>query len=189
MFAPVDLRAWSEGEAVNRLISTPRRLAHTRAVAARAHGIVASVGRGADVLVAAAWLHDVGYAKDLALTGFHPLDGARFLHDVGAPDRLVNLVARHSCAIVEAKLRGLDQQVESFPDERGIVRDALWYCDMTTSPDGRVVSFDERLAEIRGRYEDDWVVVAFTEEARPHLAAAIDRTLERLREIAHERQL
>ena len=189
MFALVDLRAWAEGEAARLLVSAPRRLAHTRAVAARAHEIVAAVGRGAEVFVAAAWLHDVGYAKDLALTGFHPLDGARYLHEVGAPDRLVNLVARHSCAIVEAKLRGLDREVESFPDECGVVRDALWYCDMTTSPDGSVVSLAERLAEIRSRYEDDWAVAAFTELARPYLAAAVDRTLERLRQMANERQL
>ncbi len=30
-------------------------------------------------LVAAAYLHDIGYAPELAITGFHPLDGARHL--------------------------------------------------------------------------------------------------------------
>jgi hypothetical protein len=27
------------------------------------------------VLIAAAWLHDIGYAPGLPETGFHPLDG------------------------------------------------------------------------------------------------------------------
>jgi hypothetical protein len=32
-----------------------------------------------DDLVAAAWLHDIGYAPELAKTGFHPLDGSAAL--------------------------------------------------------------------------------------------------------------
>jgi len=33
----------------------------------------------AELLVAAAWLHDIGYSADLLDTGFHPLDGVRYL--------------------------------------------------------------------------------------------------------------
>lgn len=40
-----------------------------------------------DLLVAAAWLHDIGYAPELRDTGFHPLDGARHLEALGAPAR------------------------------------------------------------------------------------------------------
>jgi len=36
-----------------------------------------------DTLVCADWLHDIGYAPALVATGFHPLDGARFLESVG----------------------------------------------------------------------------------------------------------
>lgn len=157
-------------------------------VRSQAAGLGCVVGSDAEVLAAAAWLHDIGYAPELILTGFHPLDGARHLRALGSPDRLANLVARHSCAMVEAKLRGLDTELQSFPDERGAVRDALWYCDMTTAPDGTSVTLDERLDEIRRRYGDG-VVAAFTEEARPYLRGAVDRTMHRLREVAHERQL
>ncbi|MFD6223383.1 HD domain-containing protein [Nocardia asteroides] len=38
-----------------------------------------------EMLVAAAWLHDIGYGADLATTGFHPVDGAEFLRAQGAP--------------------------------------------------------------------------------------------------------
>jgi hypothetical protein len=51
---------------------------------------------------ATAWLHDIGYAPDLALTGLHGLDGARYLRDSQHADAMVcRLVARHSYAIVE----------------------------------------------------------------------------------------
>ena len=38
-----------------------------------------------DVLVAAPWLHDIGYAVEVTDTGFHPLDGACYLASPGAP--------------------------------------------------------------------------------------------------------
>jgi predicted hydrolase (HD superfamily) len=56
--------------------------------------------------VAAAWLHDIGYALELVETGFHPLDGARYLRRVGVDGQVVNLVAYHSCAQTEADVRG-----------------------------------------------------------------------------------
>ena len=53
-------------------------------------------------------MHDVGYAPDLAVTGLHQLDGARYLRDSQhAGTMLCRLVAHHSCAIVEAGERGL----------------------------------------------------------------------------------
>ena len=64
--------------------------------------------RGRSWLVSAAWLHDVGYASPLVETGFHPIDGARHLRRLAADECLVNLVALHSCASVEASLRALD---------------------------------------------------------------------------------
>jgi HD superfamily phosphodiesterase len=48
-------------------------LAHVQAVAARAAELAASVEPvDRALLVAAAWLHDIGYAPDLIVTGFHP---------------------------------------------------------------------------------------------------------------------
>lgn len=182
------LDAWASREAVRLLSSRPQRLAHARAVAHRAAGLTQIVGADAELLVAAAWVHDVGYAPELAGTGFHPLDGARHLARLGVCHRLRDLVARHSCSIVEARLRGLDSELAAFPDEGGPVRDALWYCDMTTSPKGEAVTLEQRLSDIQSRYGDG-VVSAATEEARPYLEEAIDRTARRLREIGQERQL
>src|SRR5712691_3944912 len=66
----------------------PVRWAHTRRVAAQARTLSPILGADADQLEAAAWLHDIGYSPELAVTGFHPLDGARFLRAEGA-DELV----------------------------------------------------------------------------------------------------
>jgi hypothetical protein len=141
--------------------------------------------KATEVLAAAAWLHDIGYAPGLAATGFHPLDGARHLSGLGAPERVVNLVARHSNAILEAELRGLGDQVAAFPDEAGPVRDALWYCDLTTSPDGDSVRAGDRIAEIKERYGPGHIVTQFITEGSPELLAAVERTERRLtRELA-----
>jgi HD domain-containing protein len=138
----------------------------------------------AELLEAAALLHDVGYAPDLAATGFHPLDGANYLLTVHAPRRLVELVAHHSCALVEARLRGLERDIEQFCDEAGVVRDALWYCDLTTSPDGEVVSAPDRLAEIRRRYGPNHLVTRFVDEAEEQLLEAVMRIDRRLGPVA-----
>lgn len=49
------------------------RWLHTQAVAVRACEAAVAVPEGdRDLLVAAAWLHDIGYASELRDTGFHP---------------------------------------------------------------------------------------------------------------------
>lgn len=86
-----------------------RRWAHVQSVARAAETLSETVDEtDRPVLVAAAWLHDIGYAPDLATTRFHPLDGARYLRDEGWPGRLVNLVTHHSGARFEAAERGLE---------------------------------------------------------------------------------
>ena len=49
----------------------PRRWAHVQGVAARARGLAPVLGADAELMEAAAWLHDVGYARSLATTGLH----------------------------------------------------------------------------------------------------------------------
>lgn len=95
--------------------------------------------RNIDVLASAAVLHDVGYAPRLAVTGFHPLDGARFLRDVHqADEQVVHLVANHSFALLEAQERGLRATLEAeFPPlSDQFLTHALVWSDMTTTPAG-----------------------------------------------------
>jgi hypothetical protein len=158
----------------------PRRWAHVQGVAEKAERVAAFLALSNEVLVAAAWLHDVGYAPEVADTGFHPLDGARYLAGLGTDERVVNLVGRHSYAILEAEFRGFGRLLAAFPDEGGVSRDALWYCDLTTSPDGEPVSAGERIAEIKQRYGPGDIVTRFITEGSPELLAAVERTERRL---------
>ncbi|MFB6941897.1 HD domain-containing protein [Streptomyces sp. NPDC060286] len=156
----------------------PRRWAHSQGVAQRAAGLAAVIGDDAELLHSAAVLHDVGYAPRLAATGFHPLDGARFLRDVHAADeRLVRLVANHSMALLEAEERGLRDMLElEFPSlDNQLLVDGLIYCDMTTTPDGEVTSVEARLKEIAARYGADSLVGRFIRRAEPDIRAAVGR--------------
>jgi len=129
--------AWAEGFARILLADTlPRRWAHVQGVAAQARTLKSSLGADADLVDAAAWLHDIGYLPELAATGLHGLDGARYLRDVRhAEPLLCRLVAHHSCAVIEAEERGLAHVLtrEFDPPPRPLA-DALTFCDMTTSP-------------------------------------------------------
>ncbi|MEU8202913.1 HD domain-containing protein [Streptosporangium sp. G11] len=153
----------------------PRRWAHTQGVAARAESLAPILGQESDLLTASAWLHDIGYAPQLVDTGFHPLDGARYLREVHqADDKLVRLVAHHSCAVYEATERGLlDVLNEEFDRERPELVEALTYCDMTTSPDGLPLEVDVRLAEIHSRYGPEHLVSRSIANATPCITSAV----------------
>ena len=124
--------------------------------------IGAALGDDGDLVESAAWLHDIGYAAPLAVTSFHPLDGARYLRDNVLGDRqLWTLVAHHSGAASEALQRGLAEVLAAeFPVDAvdPFLLTAVTYCDLTTSPDGQQVGVDERIAEILSRYPADHVV-------------------------------
>ena len=173
---------WAEATARRLLAKAlPRRWAHTQGVAAAARTLAPVLGRDGDLLTAAAWLHDIGYAPGVASTGLHPLDGARHLRDAeGASGPLCRLVAYHSCAINEAAERGLARDLTAeFRPARRDLADALTYCDMTTSPDGRRMPVARRLDDIRARYAPgDQVSRAITRSA-PELTSAVARVQHR----------
>ncbi|HVV08931.1 HD domain-containing protein [Amycolatopsis sp.] len=174
----MSLTEWARCTAKRLLArSLPRRWAHSQGVAGRAAAIGWALPEGErEVLVAAAWLHDIGYAESLVRTGMHQIDGARFLLRQRVPERICALVAHHAGAAAVAELTGLSAQLAEFRDERGRVRDALWYCDMTTGPTGRPVSFEGRMAEIRSRRGPADPVVRALEINGAERAAAVRRT-------------
>jgi hypothetical protein len=179
----MDLVLWAEELARKLLeIPLPRRWAHVQGVAGRARFLVQILDGDAELVEAAAWVHDIGYSPELAETGFHPLDGARYLRDMhGANPRLCRLVANHSCAVIEAEERGLGRELSAeFPVADSVLSDALTYCDMTTSPTGCPVSVGERLAEIRQRYGPSDVVTSFVQTAEPDLLGSVARVSSRL---------
>src|SRR4051812_45102356 len=155
---------------------SPARWVHTEGVArpARVVARVLRLGSEGEVLVAAAYLHDVGYASDLRCSGFHPLDGAMHLRSVGQ-QRLARLVAQHSGARWEAEARGLGDRLSTFEREASVVADALTYCDLTTGPSGARVTPSQRLADIEERHGVDSLVVEAIRQAVPELRRAVSR--------------
>ena len=135
----------------------------------------------ADLLEAAAWLHDIGYAPNLATTGLHQLDGARYLRDAQHADAMLcRLVAHHSCAIIEAGERGLADVLSSeFDPAPDILASVLTYCDMTTSPDGQPVPAERRLAEIHDRYGPGHLVSRSMRRATPMILRAVEQVHQR----------
>ena len=135
----MDQALWAE-ELARKLLEVPlpRRWAHVQGVAARARTLAPILSDGAELLEAAAWLHDIGYSPYVADTGFHPLDGARYLRDVQHADGTVcRLVAHHTGAMIEADERGLaDVLASEFEPASQYLVNALIYCDITTSPKG-----------------------------------------------------
>ena len=176
------LASWAQ-ELARALLQEPlpRRWAHVQGVADRARSLAAVLGADADLLEAAAWLHDIGYAPNLATTGLHQLDGARYLRDAQHADALLcRLVAHHSCAIVEAGERGLaDVLSREFGPAPYALSSVLTFCDMTTSPDGEPVPVEQRLAEIHDRYGQGHLVSRSIQRATPMILCAVEQVRQR----------
>jgi hypothetical protein len=128
-----------------------------------------------DTLVAAAWLHDVGYVPDLAHTGFHPLDGARFLQAERFPTVIVDLVAYHSGALFEAHERGLVDELSDFVAPPDDLLRRLTAADMTTGPNGARVSARARIAEILTRYPSNDPVHRAVARSGPSLIEVVEQ--------------
>lgn len=174
----MDLLLWARALAEQLLAEPlPRRWAHSQGVGGLAEMLADVLGEDAELLAAAAWLHDIGYAPDLVKTGMHQLDGARYLRDVaGADPRICALVAHHTCACIEARNRGLHDELEAeFPPISGLLADALTYCDMSTTPDGELTEAKDRLTEILDRYGAGTLVFDTMTEAAPIIFDATGR--------------
>src|SRR6186713_1361880 len=130
---------WAQETSEQWLSPLGRRWTHVQRVADLADEVGMTFGEDRETLVAAAYLHDIGYAPELAKTGFHPLDGARFIRERGH-ERLARLVAHHSGARIEAQLRGITDYMGEFPFDDSDLDLALTYCDLTTGPDGSRVT-------------------------------------------------
>jgi putative nucleotidyltransferase with HDIG domain len=177
------LASWA-GQLAQALLQDPlpRRWAHVQGVAAQARSLAPVLGADADLLQAAAWLHDIGYAPGVATTGLHALDGARYLRDTHhAHALLCRLVAHHSCAIIEAEERGLaDVLALEFEPAPQMLSSVLTYCAMTTSPDGELVPAEQRIAEIQQRYGPRHLVSRSIQRAKPMILGAVEEVQDRV---------
>jgi putative nucleotidyltransferase with HDIG domain len=171
----VDVRD-AEATAARELATLPTRLAHVRAVAELADSIGQLLVPDEHLtLVSAAYLHDIGYAPQLAHTGFHALDGALWLREQGGEPRLANLVAHHTGAVHEARSRGLEQELAEFEREESLVADLLSWCDLNRGPQGEPTSVTERFLSVEQRYGADHAVSRALANAKLELLASCER--------------
>ena len=169
---------WARSLAGALIGSDARRFAHVRSVAARVDELGSTLlserpGEH-EVVVTAAWLHDMGYSAALVRTGCHHLDGAAHLRSFGE-ERLASLVAYHSSGAAEAGLRGLEEELSSYEREESLVADLLTFADLTTGPSGGAVSLDERLLDVARRYGTDHVVTRRLLASEAALRASFSR--------------
>lgn len=147
---------------------------HLRAVGRVTEELTSRLGLPERVATAA-WLHDIGYGPEIAVTGFHPLDGARFLISQGVPGEVVRLVAWHTGAGYEASERGLLGQLEEIAQPAPAELDALTMIDLGTGPRGEAVLDVDRIAEILSRYGDGHPVHDAVTASRDSLLASSAR--------------
>jgi hypothetical protein len=178
---PDRLAEWAVSFAEELIAPTlPERWAHDLAVIAKARRFAAGLGEeDADALIAAAALHDVGFAPAAIDCAFQPLDGARHLAGAGVPMRICALIANCVSARVEGRLRGFGEAYGDLPDEKGPVRDALWAACITTDSSGGDIDVDERIDLWPSRYPEP-VVIEFVALAREPLREAVARSEARL---------
>lgn len=145
-------------------------------------GVAHRVGRAARVvepewrsaLEAAVWLHNIGYSPELALTGFHPLDGARWLRAHSWPTETCGLIAWHAESVEEARVYGLDRELAAeFDRPPRLASAALAWADLTSSPAGERWNVERRLADILERYPPGSIVHEATRASLPALRAAV----------------
>jgi len=83
--------------------------------------------------------------------------------------------AGHSCAVIEAEECGLVEVLRrEFEPTPQAFSSALTFCDMTTSPGGKPVIVDWRLAEIHRRYGSGHLVSRSIHRATPMILDAVD---------------
>jgi hypothetical protein len=100
-----------------------------------------------DTLVAAAWLHDIGYGSPAWESGFHPLDGALYLRREGWPKGVCALVAHHSGSRFVTRVLGLDDRLREFEFVEDPLSDALTVADNTAGRNGTIMAVGDRLRE------------------------------------------
>ena len=146
--------------ATELLAGVGTRVAHSRGVAHQAAVVLPVLDvPWSSALLDAAWLHDVGYGPSVVSTGFHPLDGARWLSAHGWPSEVCRLVAWHTRAGTEATLRHLATELAAeFPPPPDVAQAALAWADLTSSPVGECCAAEDRVAEILSRYSPESVV-------------------------------
>ena len=142
--------------------------------------LVSGMNEVTEDVVCAAWLHDIGYSPAVVVTGFHPLDGAKFLQSAGAPSAVVALVGHHTGAAYEAEERGLADEWRALPCPDADSLDILTMVDLAIGPSGEPELDVDRIAGILSRYGEGDPVHRAVAKSRDLLLASSARGKARL---------
>ena len=83
-------------------------------------------------------------------------------------------------ADIEAGERGLADVLNlEFEPAPHVLSSVLTYCDMTTSPDGKLVPAEKRLAEIHHRYGPGHLVSRSIQRATPLILRVVEQVHDR----------
>ncbi len=149
---PVEVREFVK----SALKENPNRVKHVLEIATRVRESATALLlplQEVEMAECAALLHDIGYWKPIALTGFHPADGANFLKEQGRHD-LASMIIGHSCSPEEGELLGYS----GIQQDQRITSKLITYWDVQIKQGGEAVSYQERLADILQRYGPDSLV-------------------------------
>jgi hypothetical protein len=179
---------WAQTVARQILGRETFRWAHTLGVVRLVQESLAVVApEERSVVLAAAYVHDLGHVRCLRVTGCHALDGAMYVRAAGHL-QLASMVARHSGARCEARLRGLEREMSAFAFTKSNALDLLTYSDLKTDHRGRRCSVDERFEGIAIRYGKDHIVTRALRLAEPELRESVSRVESRLRTDSNRRR-
>lgn len=177
----VSLVAAAKALATTLLADDPRRLDHVTTAASQAEKLAITVDPAdRETLIAAAWLHDIGYVPALRDIGFHPVDGARYLCAHEWPHLIADLVAHHSGARFVAEERGLSDALADFVFTEDALSDALTIADQTAGPCGQVMLVEHRMADMLFRHGPQSPNARAHDRRGPYFRAARDRVRQRL---------
>ena len=177
-----ELDLWAQEQAKTYLSSLGNRWLHVQGAVTVAQWLSPTISNPVErsYLLAAVYLHDIGYSPSLATLGFHPIDGACFVLNAIGDRRLAALVAHHSGARFEARLRDFGKALSPFPREQSAVAEYLNYVDMHSGVCGQICTLIERRADIERRYPPENVVIRSFRSAYPSLKQDVARVERRL---------
>lgn len=122
----------------------------------------------------AALLHDIGYSEEVNFTGFHPVDGYRFLRAKGYVKDILDVVLHHSLAREDYLHNHSTKELEDYKeiilsDRAQKILEIVSYADWHTDGQGNRVSVDGRYADILDRHGHNSKVGEFMLSIRPQI--------------------
>ncbi len=153
------------------------RMNHSKSVSKVAKLIALEMGLTEDLVEKveiASLLHDIGYSDDFKFAHFHPVDGYFYLKYNGW-DKLFQTVALHhslSKNLAETTRKdviSIYNNCEYLTEEEELIVNIVSEADFQVNSIGNIVSFEERLQDIKERYGENTPISKNAEDIYSHV--------------------